>query len=128
MKELGEQSLLGPDLVKQTTEQIRRIRDRILTAQSCQKNADKRIKPLEFQVGEHVFLKISPTMGIGRATLVKKLSPHFFVPFQILKHVGLVAYQMALPPNLSNLYDVFHISQLRKYHFNPSHLLEPESV
>ena len=127
--EPGEQSLLGPDLVRQTTEQIRRIRDKILTAQSRQKSyADKRRKPLEFQEGEHVFLKITPTTGIGRAMKVRKLSPRFLGPFQILKRVGSVAYQMALPPNLSNLHDVFHVSQLRKYHSDPSHLLEPESV
>ena len=75
-----------------------------------------------------MFLKITPTTGIGRAMKVKKLSPRFLGPFQILKRVGSVAYQMALPPNLSNLHDVFHGSQLRKYHFNPSHLLEPEIV
>ena len=127
--EPGEQSLLGPNLVRQTTEQIKRIRDKILMVQNCQKNyADKRRKPLEFQEGEHVFLKITPTTGIGRAMKVKKLSPHFLGPFQILKRVGSVAYKMALPTNLSNLYDVFHVSLLRKYYFDPSHLLEPESV
>ena len=75
-----------------------------------------------------MFLKITPTTGIGRAMKVRKLSPRFLGPFQILKRVGSVAYQMALPPNLSNLHDVFHVSQLRKYHSDPSHLLEPESV
>ena len=72
--------------------------------------------------------EITPTSGIGRAMKVKKLSPRFLGPFQILKHVGFVAYQMTLPPKLSNLHDVFHVCQLRKYTFNPSHLLEPESV
>ena len=127
--ESGKQSLLEPDLMRQTTEQIKRIRDKILTAQSCQKSyADQRRKFLEFQEGEHVFLKITPMMGIGKAMKVKKLSPRFLSPLQILKRVRLVAYQMALPPNLSNLHDIFHMSQLRKYHSDPSHLLEPESV
>ena len=67
-------------------------------------------------------------MGIGRAMKVKKLSPRFLGPFQILKHVRSVAYQMALHTNLSSLYDVFHVSQLRKYYSDPSHLLELESV
>ena len=121
--EPGKQSLLEPDLVRQTTEQIKRIKDKILTAQSRQKSyADKRIKPLEFQEGEHVFLKINPTTGIGRVMIVKKLSPCFLGPFQILKCVESIAYQMALPPNFSNLHDVFHVSQLRKYNSNPSHL------
>ena len=59
---------------------------------------------------------------------VKKLSPCFLGPFQILKCVRSVAYQMALPPNLSNLHDIFHASRLRKYHSDPSHLHEPENV
>ena len=73
-------------------------------------------------------MKITPITGIGRAMKVKKLSPHFLSPSQILKRVRLVAYQMALPPNLSNIHDVFHVSQLRKYHSDPNYLLDPESV
>ena len=77
-------------------------------AQSHQKSyADKRRKSLEFQEGEHVFLKITPITGIGRTMKVKKLSPRFLGPFKILKRVRSVAYQMALPPNLSNLHDIF---------------------
>ena len=114
--ELGEASLLGPDLVRQTTEQVKKIRNKILTAQSQQKSyADKRRKPLEFQEGDHVFLKVTPTMGIGRALKVRKLSPQFKGPFQILKWIGLVVYQIALPPNLSNFHNVFYVSQLRQY-------------
>ena len=62
-------------------------------------------------------------MSIGGAMKVKMLSPYFLAPFQILKRVESVTYQMALPPNLSNLHDVFHVSHLRKYTSNPSHLL-----
>ena len=75
-----------------------------------------------------MFLKITPTTGIGRAMKVKKLSPRFLSLFQILKCVGSVACQMALTLNLSNVHDVFHVSLLRKYHSNPSHLLEPENI
>ena len=74
--ELGERSVLGPNLVRQTSEQIKKIRSKILIAQSRQKsNAHIRRKPLEFQVGDHVFFKVTPTTGIGRAVKVKKLSP-----------------------------------------------------
>ena len=59
---------------------------------------------------------------------VKKLSPHFLGPFQILKHIGPVAYQIVSPPNLLNLHDIFHVLQLRKYDSDPSHVLELESV
>ena len=109
--ESGEQSLLGLELVRQTTEQIKKIRNKILTAQNRQKNyADVRRKPLEFQEGDHVFLKITPTTRVSRVIKVKKLSPRVIGPFQILKRVGLVVYRVALPPHLSNLHDVFHVS------------------
>ena len=83
---------------------------------------------LEFQERGNVFLKITPTTGVGRAIKVKKLSPRFIGPFQILKRVGPVAYRVALPPHLSNLHHVFHVSQLKKYQLDPTHFLEPESI
>ncbi|XP_016185475.1 uncharacterized protein LOC107627128 [Arachis ipaensis] len=127
--ETGEASVLDPDLVAETTENIKKICARILTAQSRQKSyADQRMKPLEFEVGEHVFLRVTPTTGIGRAIKTKKLNPRFIEPFEILRRFGLVAYQVALPPHLSNLHDVFHVSQLLKYTSNGAHVLEPESV
>jgi hypothetical protein len=127
--EVGEKSLVGPDLVQETTDKIKTIRERMRTAQSRQKSyADKRRKPLEFQEGEHVFLRITPKTGVGRAIKVKKLNPRFMGPFQILKRVGSVAYQLALPPPLSNLHNVFHVSQLRSYVSDKSHVITPESV
>ncbi|XP_057744861.1 uncharacterized protein LOC130962701, partial [Arachis stenosperma] len=78
--------------------------------------------------GDHVFLKVTPTTGVGRAIKAKKLNPRYIGPFQILERIGPVAYRMALPPHLSNLHDVFHVSQLRKYTPDASHVLEPESV
>ncbi|XLS75404.1 hypothetical protein HN51_032269, partial [Arachis hypogaea] len=127
--EAGEKSLLGPEMIAETTEQVKKIRDRMLTAQSRQKSyADQRRKPLEFEEGDHVFLKVTPTTGVGRAIKTKKLNPRYIGPFQILERIGPVAYRMALPPHLSNLHDVFHVSQLRKYTPDASHVLEPESV
>ena len=127
--EAGEKSLIGPEMVSETTEQIKRIRSRMLEAQSRQKSyADRRRKPLEFEEGEYVFLKVTPTTGIGRSIKTKKLNPRYIGPFEILKRIGPVAYRIALPPHLSNLHDVFHVSQLRKYTFDPSHALEPKSV
>ena len=126
--ELGELNLLGPDLVRQITEQIKKIQSKMLTAQSRQKSyADTKRKPLEFQEGD-MFLKITPTTGIGRAIKVKKLSPRFIGPFQILKRIGSVAYRIALPSHQSNLHNIFHVSQLRKYQPDPTHLLEPQSI
>ncbi|MCI08121.1 putative retrotransposon gag protein, partial [Trifolium medium] len=85
-------------------------------------------KDIEFQEGEHVFLRVSPTTGIGRALKSKKLTSRFIGPYQILGRVGKVAYRMALPPSLSNLHDVFHVSQLRKYVQDASHVLEVDDI
>ena len=99
------------------------------TAQSWQKSYhDKRRKDLEFEVGDHVFLRVTPWTGVGRALKSRKLTPRFIGPFQILKKVGPVAYQIALPPSLSNPHNVFHVSQLRKYICDPSHVIELDDV
>nr|KYP34038.1 Retrotransposable element Tf2 [Cajanus cajan] len=99
------------------------------TAQSRQKSyADKRRKPLEFTKGEHVFLKVTSTSGVGRALKARKMTPRFVGPYQIIQRVGLVAYRLALPPSLSNLHDVFHVSQLRKYVHDPSHVVQLDDV
>nr|KYP44781.1 Retrotransposable element Tf2 [Cajanus cajan] len=99
------------------------------TAQSRQKSyADKRRKPLEFVEGEHVFLKVTPTSGVGRALKARKLTLWFVGPYQIIQRVGPVAYQLAFPPSLSNLHDVFHVSQLRKYVHDPGHVVELDDV
>nr|KYP36153.1 Retrotransposable element Tf2 [Cajanus cajan] len=99
------------------------------TAQSRQKSyADKRQKPLEFAEGEHVFLKVTPTSSVGRALKARKLTPRFVGPYQIIQRVGLVAYRLALPSSLSNLHDVFHVSQMRKYVHDPGHVVELDDV
>ncbi|XP_016185573.1 uncharacterized protein LOC107627234 [Arachis ipaensis] len=127
--EAGESSLLGQEIIAETTEQIKKIRSRMLVAQSHQKSyPDWRRKPLEFEEGEHVFLKVTLTTGVGRAIKTKKLNPRYIEPFEILKRNGPVAYRIALLPHLSNLHDVFHVSQLQKYTPDTSHILEPESV
>ncbi|BAU03231.1 hypothetical protein VIGAN_UM049800, partial [Vigna angularis var. angularis] len=90
--------------------------------------ADKRRRPLEFDAGDHVFLRLHPTTGVGRAIRPKKLSPKFIGPYQILRKIGPVAYELSLPPQLSNLHPVFHVSQLRKYVSDPSHILELEDI
>ena len=127
--ELGERSVLGPDIVDQTTRQIKLIRDRLRTAQSRQKSyADRRRRPLEFQIGDHVFLKVSPITSVAKSLKPKKLHPRYIGPFQILDQIGPVAYKLALPPNLSQIHDVFHISHLKKYQPDPTHVIHHESM
>ncbi|XP_072064489.1 uncharacterized protein [Arachis hypogaea] len=121
------EELSRSELVAEIAEQIKKIRNRILTAQSRQKSyADQRRKPLEFDEGDHVFLRVTSTTGVGRVLKAKKLNSRYISPFQILKRIGPVAFRIALPPHLSNLHDVFHMSQLWKYTSNVSHILEPK--
>ena len=85
-------------------------------AQDRQKKwVDAKRRPLEFAVGNHVFLKISQTRGVIRFGCSGKLSPRYIGPFYIIERVKEVAYRVALPPALDGVHDVFHISQLRKY-------------
>ena len=79
---------------------------------------------MEFIVGDHVFLKISPNKGLMHFGHSGKLSPRFIGPFEILDRVGAVAYRLALPPRLANVHNVFHVSMLRKYEPDPSHVLD----
>jgi len=85
-------------------------------AQSHQKNyADWRCRPLEIEVGDHVFLKVSSTKGITRFGMTGKLSPRYIEPYLIMQPVREVAYRLELPPELPRVYNVFHVSQVRKY-------------
>ena len=105
------------------------IREKMKASQSGQKSYhDKRRKDLEFQEGDHVFLRVTPVTGVGRALKSRKLTSRFIDPYQISARVGVVAYRVALPPSLSNLHDVFHVSQLRKYVPDPSHVIPMDEV
>ncbi len=99
------------------------------TAQSRQKSyADKRRRPLEFGEGDHVFLKVTPKMGLRGVFKTKKLCPRYVRPFQILRRIGSATYQLALPPAMSGLHDVFHVSQLKKYILDPFELVQLDSI
>ncbi|XP_055829654.1 uncharacterized protein LOC129898957, partial [Solanum dulcamara] len=90
--------------------------------------ADRRVRPLEFMVGDCVWLKISPMKGVMRFGKKGKLSPRFVGPFEILRRVGGVAYKLALPPKLSAVHPVFHVSILRKYIPDESHVISYDAV
>ncbi|KAL0551996.1 hypothetical protein IC582_011089 [Cucumis melo] len=127
--EVGEQRLMGPELVQSTNEAIQKIRSRMHTAQSRQKSyADVRRKDLEFEIGDKVFLKVAPMKGVLRFERRGKLSPRFVGPFEILERIGPVAYRLALPPSLSTVHNVFHVSMLRKYVPDPSHVVDYEPL
>ena len=101
------------------------IQHRLLTAQSRQNSyVGVRRRPLEFEVGDHVFLKVMPKRGVVRFGKSGKLSPRFIGPFEILERIGTIAYLFALPPNMSGVHEVFHVSMLQKYTPDPTHVVD----
>ncbi|XP_028118953.1 uncharacterized protein LOC114316498 [Camellia sinensis] len=116
---------LGLKIVRETTEKVALIRKWLATTQSRQKRyADKRRRPLSFEVGDLVFLKISTRRGLMRFGKCDKLSSRFIGYFEILERIGEVGYRLALPPQLSGVHNVFHVSMLRKYEPDPSCVLD----
>ena len=83
-----------------------------------------RRRPLEFKVGDHVFLKVMPKRGVVRFGKRGKLSLRFIGPFEILKRVGTIVYRLALPSSMSGVHEVFHVSILRKYTPDPAHVVD----
>ncbi|KAL5542431.1 hypothetical protein UlMin_010141 [Ulmus minor] len=127
--EVGERKLLGPEIVQKTVDIVEKIRQQMKTAQSRQKSyADRRRKPLEFAIGDKVFLKVAPMKGVMRFGKRGKLSPRFVGPFKILERIGDLAYRVALPPAMSGIHNVFHVSMLRKYTPDPSHVLSYDTL
>jgi hypothetical protein len=127
--ESGESDVVGPEIVQQTTDKIKMIREKMKVSQSRQKSYhDKRRKALEFEVDDHVFLRVTPVTGVGRALKSRKLTPRFIGPYQISEKVGDVAYRITLPSSLANLHDVFRVSQLRRYIVDPSHVVQLDDV
>ena len=124
-KNVGKRSITGPDLIRDTSEKVGLIWKCLLTAQSRQKSyADRRRRPLEFEVGDHVFLKVMPKRGLVGFDKRGKLSPRYIRPFEILEKVGTVVYRLALPSSLSGVHEVFHVSMLQKYTPDPANVMD----
>ncbi|GJU32597.1 putative reverse transcriptase domain-containing protein [Tanacetum coccineum] len=113
--EVGEVQLTGPEIVQETTEKIIQIKQRIQAARDRQKSyADLKRKPMEFQVGDRVMLKVSPWKGVVRFGKRGKLNPRYVGPFKVLEKVRAVAYKLELPQELSRVHNTFHVSNLKK--------------
>ncbi|GKE22190.1 hypothetical protein Tco_1433702, partial [Tanacetum coccineum] len=113
--EVGDTQLTGPELIHETTEKIVQIKQRIQATLDRQKSyADVRRKPLEFQAGDRVMLKVSPWKGVVRFGKRGKLNPRYIGPFKVLAKVGTVAYRLELPQQLSRVHSTFHVSNLKK--------------
>ena len=111
----GERQVFGPKILEEAERQVQIIRDNLKTAQSRQKSyADHRRRELTFEVGDYVYLKVSPMRGLRRFKVKGKLSPRYIGPFLILERKGEMAYQPELPTQLSGVHNVFHVSQLKK--------------
>ncbi|GJZ53654.1 putative reverse transcriptase domain-containing protein [Tanacetum coccineum] len=115
--EVGEAQILGPELIQGITEKIIQIKQRMQAARDRQKSyADLKRKPMEFQVGDKVMLKVSPWKGVVRFGKRGKLNPRYVGPFKVLEKVGEVAYKLELPEELSRVHNTFHVSNLKKCH------------
>jgi hypothetical protein len=94
---------------------VKQIQVNILATQSRQKSyADKRHRPLEFEVGDHVYLRVSPMKGVRRFGIKGKLAPHYIGPYAIINKYGLWSYQEELSSKLSGVHNIFHVSQLKR--------------
>jgi hypothetical protein len=116
-------------MIEEMTNQVRIIQQRMKAAQDRFKSyADLKKRVLEFKVGEKVFLKVSPTKGVKRFDQKGKLSPKFIGPYEIVERIGKLAYRLLLPQSLNRVHNVFHVSQLKQYIPDSSHVLIPEPV
>nr|GFB30426.1 hypothetical protein [Tanacetum cinerariifolium] len=112
------------EMIEVTNEKVAVAKEKLKEARTRQKSyADKHRRSLEFQPGDHVFLKVSPARGVRRFGIKGKLSPRFIGPFEILDRVGAVSYRLALPPQLSHVHNEFHVSLLRGYKYHPLHVI-----
>ncbi|KAB2632511.1 S ribonuclease [Pyrus ussuriensis x Pyrus communis] len=127
--EVGERVLVGPEIVEETTQNVQVIKSNLKAAQDRQKSlADRRATDRTYEVGDWVFLKLSPWRGVVRFGKKGKLSPRYIGPYVVTERVGEVAYRLELPPELARVHNVFHVSMLRHYVADPSHVIPPQPL
>ncbi|CAN6707754.1 unnamed protein product [Malus baccata var. baccata] len=127
--EVGERVLEGPEIVDETTQNVQVIKYNLKAAQDRQKSlADRHATDRVYDVGNLVFLKLSPWRGVVRFGKKGKLSPRYIGPYEITERIGEVAYRLELPPKLSKVHNVFHVSMLRHYVSDPSHVIPPQPL
>jgi hypothetical protein len=110
----GESQVFGLEILQEAEKQVQIIRENLKTAQSRQKSYADNRRELIFEVGDFVYLKVSPMRGMKRFKVKGKLYSRYIGPFKILERKGGVAYQLELPDCLLDVHDVFHVSQLKK--------------
>ena len=127
--ELSEKKVIGPDLIQETEEKVKMIRERLKVATDRQKSyADMKRKDIQYEIGEKVFLKVSPWKKVMRFGKKGKLSPRFIGLYEVIEKVGPVAHCLPLPPELEKIHNVFHVLMLRRYRSDPSHVVSSETI
>ena len=113
--EVTDRSLFGPNMIKEAEEQVVKVQENLKASHHRQKSyADTRRRSLELQLGDFIYLKVSPIRGTRRFQVRGKLAPWYIGPYQIIEKIEAVAYLLELPPEMSDVHDVFHVSQLKK--------------
>jgi hypothetical protein len=113
--EIGERKVFRPDILQEVEKQVCMVRENLRVTQSRQKSyVDHRRRKLSFEVGDFVYLKVSPMRDLHHFKVRGKLTPRFIGPFNNLEKRGEEVYQLELPPLWSDVHDVFHVSQLKK--------------
>ena len=127
--ELSEKKVICPNLIQETEEKVKMIREILKVATDRQKSyADIKRKDIRYEIGEKVFFKVSPWKKVMRFGKKGKLSPRFIAPYEVIEKVGPVAYRLALPPDLEKIQNVFYVSMLRRYRSDPSHVVSSETI
>ena len=119
----------GPEIVQMTLDKIKVVKSKLKATQDRQKSyADQHRKEMQYEIGDKVVLRVSPWKGIIRFGNKGKLSPRYIGPYEIIERIGPLAYKLALPPELARIHNVFHVSMLRRYRSDPSHVIKDSEV
>nr|GEZ43215.1 putative reverse transcriptase domain-containing protein [Tanacetum cinerariifolium] len=128
-REVWESQLTGLELVRESTEKIVQIKNRLMTARSRQKSyTDLKRRLTEFKVGDKVMLKVSPWKGVIPFGKCGKLSPRYIGPFKVIETIGPVAYKLELPDKLRGIHDTFHVSNLKRCFVNDDVVIPLDEV
>jgi hypothetical protein len=127
--ESGERVIFVPDIVTEAEEKVKQIRANILIVQSHQKSYTNKIRrPLEFEVGDHIYLRVYPMKGVHHFGMKGKLTPRYIGPYPIIDKYGLLSYQVDLPSKLSGVHNVFHVSQLKRCTKPPTDVVVEDTI
>jgi hypothetical protein len=127
--ESGERTIFGPDMVIEAEEKVKQIWANIFTAQSHQKSyTNKQHRPLEFEVDDHIYLRVFPMKSVCPFGIKGKLAPRYVGPYPILEKFGSLAYQVELPSGLEGVHDVFQVSQLKKCLKAPTDVVVEDTI